>query len=183
MVKLQEGEYFIRCLLDSFSTLYYISGPPNVNLQIVSPQPSIHAKVRSINRDTRTQRIRERDLLPECFVEVIHRKNGTILLRQIATKRYATVYQNQTSSSIDGNAPMISFIKFSDDPTRGPVDASEFKLVAPTGNEADGVAILSMSTECYVEIGDVIYFLHPVCKFENISDNGLFRFELRFGCF
>ena len=183
-MNLENGEYIIRCFLDDLSNFCYISGPPNVN-KYVHPQPSPHALVKRINRDTRTKKIRERDLPPECFVEVIHRDNyGTILLRQSATTRYATVYQEQTSSSIDGNAPKISFIKFPDDPTRGPIVASEFKLVAPTGNEADGVAILSMSTECYVKINATTDFLYPVC--DDISQLPLqdrFVFEKRFGSF
>ena len=163
-MNLPEGEYIIRCFLDDLFNLCYISGPPNVN-KYVHPQPSPHAIVKSINRDMRIKKIREEDFSPECFVEVIHRDNvnGTILLRQSATIRYATVYQESALLSTKREAPKISFIKFPDDPTRGPIVASEFKLVAPTGDEADGVAILSMSTECYVKINTTTDFLHPVC--------------------
>ena len=186
-MNLPEGEYIIRCFLDDLSNLCYISGPPNVN-KYVHPQPSPHAIVKSINRDMRIKKIREEDLPPECFVEVIHRDNvnGTILLRQSATTRYATVYQEPALlSNAKREAPKISFIKFPD-LTRGPVVASEFKLVAPTGDEADGVAILSMKNGCYVEIRESseINYLYPVC--DDISQLPLqdrFAFEKRFGSF
>ena len=172
----QEGTYIIRCFLNDLSRLCYISGPTNVNL---SPQPSMHAIAKNIDRTMRTERVRERDLPQECFVEVIHRKNGIILLRQYGTNRYATFNEGKRKE----DDPKISFFAFINIDAPGKV--AEFKLIAPTGNEADGVAILSMNNECYVEIRESseINYLYPICKFEKISANGLFKFEQRFGHF
>ena len=191
-MNLQNGEYIIRCFLDDLSNLCYISGPPNVDPR--REQPSPHAIVKHINRDMRIKKIREEDFSPECFVEVIHhdnvsgtinRKYGTILLRQSGTTRYAAVYQKSALlSKAKREAPKISFINMPDpDAIR---KAAEFQLVAPTGNEADGVAILSMNNDCYVEIRESseINYLYPVC--DDISQLPLqdrFAFEKRFGYF
>ena len=186
-MNIAEGTYIIRCFLDDKSKLCYISGPPNVDLRRVDPQPSMHAIVESINRYTRTKKIWEEDLPPECFVELIHRDNETISLRQSATKLYATF--NKESELLSEalrreDDPKISFIAFSNISAIG--KASEFKLVAPTGNEADGVAILSMKNGCYVEIreSNEIYYLYPVCNdISQLSLQNLVKFELRFGHF
>ena len=114
---------------------------------------------------------------PECFVRVINLNdgNGTILLRQSATDRYATVSQEPTFLDF----PKISFLF-------GTIGKdAEFRLIAPNGNEADGVAIRSVDTNRYVVV-DLLAgsnYLYPICEFEDISANGLFRFERRFGYF
>ena len=186
-MNLSDGEYFIRCNVGSpdQSFLWFISGPT-----ATQTEQEIHAFARSICRDTRTKKIRERDLPPECFVQVINRDNGTILLRQTATGRYATVNTQQTYSFMAGQegddpAPKISFMFFSDS-TRPPKDNAEFQLIAPTGKVSNGVAIRSMRNNRYVEVDLDLCgpnYLYPICDFEHISANGLFRFERRFGYF
>ena len=175
-MNITNGEYFIRCNVGDLSSLWFISGPT-----ATQTGDDIHARGKSICRGTRTKKIRERDLAPECFVRVINLNdgNGTILLRQSATDRYAAVSREQTSLFL--TFPKISFIF-------GTIGKdAEFRLIAPNGNEADGVAILSAGTipNRYVVV-DMLAgsnYLYPICEFEDISANGLFRFELRFGYF
>ena len=69
---------------------------------------------------------------------------GTILLRQIATDRYAAVYREQESSSKAGqdedeDPPKIAFL--SAQPHDIGNDA-EFQLIGPIGKDSFGVAIL-----------------------------------------
>ena len=189
-MNIEEGKYIIRCFcfLNDDSTFSYLSGPP------VAPRDQtveesmttcIYATVKNIVRADMREKIKERHLEPECFVQVIRRDNGTILLRQTATGRYATVNTQQTYSFMAGQegddpAPKISFFRYS---RRPPAEAAEFKLIAPTGDEADGVALLSMKNGCYVEISAINY-LHPVCeRISQLPDDSLFVFERRFGYF
>ena len=176
-MNLSDGEYFIRCNVANpdQSFLWLISGPT-----ATQTGDDIHARGRSICRDTRTKKIRERDLAPECFVRVINLKdgNGTILLRQSGTDRYATVFREQ-----DEDPPKIVFRSLSPDNIG---EDPKFQLIAPNGNEADGVAIRAVANNCYVGVDMEISgsnYLYPICKFGKISANGLFKFELRFGYF
>ena len=171
-MNLSDGEYFIRCNVANpdQSSLWFISGPT-----ATQTGDDIHARGRSICRDTRTKKIRERDLPPECFVRVINLNNGTILLCQTATGHYATVQ--------DEDPPKIAFLGLSPDNIG---EDPKFQLIAPNGNEADGVAILAVANNRYVGVDMEISgsnYLYPICMFGKISANGLFKFELRFGYF
>lgn len=95
-MNIEEGKYIIRCFcfLNDDSTFSYLSGPP------VAPRDQtveesmttcIYATVKNIVRADMREKIKERHLEPECFVQVIRRDNGTILLRQTATTRYASI--------------------------------------------------------------------------------------------
>ena len=117
----------------------------------------------------------------ECFVRVINLNdgNGTISLRQSATNRHAAFDYCQTYGRENLNEPKISFVF---DPTG---DVPEFRLIVPNG-VANGVAIRSVHNNRYVTVDMGLgqpHYLYPNCEFENISSNGLFRFERRFGYF
>ena len=179
---LSNGKYFIRYYLDDKSKFWYISGPP----QDVQEGQDTRAIVKCINRDTRNTKIRERDLAPECFVDVLYLADGkgTVLLYQTATGRYAAVFREQ-----DEDPPKIAFLNSSFDTIEE--DAKfHFQLVSPSGapNDAFGVAIRSVGNSRFVEIelgapndpGDPGY-LSPVL--DELSHENLVIFELRFGYF
>ena len=173
IVNIRNGKYFIRHNIDA-GIFWYISGPPHD----VEPGQDMHAITKNIDRDTRNTKIRERDLAPECFVDVINRKNGNILLRQSGTDRYATV--------LDEDIPKIAFLSSSPD-TIG--KDGEFQLIGPTGKDSVGVAIFSVATNCFVEIeletrrniNASNGYLYPVLWKLSLMD--LVRFERRFGYF
>ena len=173
-MNLQNGEYIIRCNLADLSSLWFISGPtPN------DQTGQSHAIAMSIIRVGGGERIKERDLPEECFVRLINNNNGTISLRQSATNRYAAFDYCQTWGIENLHEAKISFVFGSTGNGR------EFQLIAPSG-VANGVAIRSMHNNHYVTVDMGLgrpHYLYPNCEFQNISANGLFRFELRFGYF
>ena len=173
IVELANGKYFIRRYIDA-GTFWYISGPP----KNWKPGEDMHAIAKNINRATRTEEIREGDLAPECFVNVINSLdgNGIIYLRQSGTDRYAVVYPEQ-----DEHDPKIAFLS-------SPLDTfrkdAEFQLIGPTGKDSVCVAIRSMSNDRYVAAdldSDGSNYLYPVL--DELSHENLFVFEQRFGFF
>ena len=171
IVELANGKYFIRRYIDA-GTFWYISGPP----KNVKPEEDMHAIAKNINRATRTEEIREGDLAPECFVNVINLKdgNGTILLRQAISDRYAAVYREQ-----DEDRPTIAFLS-------SPLDTfrkdAEFQLIGPNGKDSVCVAIRSVSNDRYIAAdldSDRSNYLYPVLQ----KLSHLFIFEKRFGSF
>ena len=129
------------------------------------------------------EKIRERHLPDECFVEVINRGgDGIVLLRQVETGRYAAVDRELTfirrAREVSEQDQMLSFYVTLNQIGLVGRDA-EFELFAPTGNKADGLAIRSVGKERFVAVSG-LNFLHPIVK--DISQATLFKFELRFGC-
>ena len=172
---LANGKYFIRRYIDA-GTFWYISGPP----KNWKPGEDMHAIAKNINRATRTEEIREGDLAPECFVNVINSLdgNGIIYLRQSGTDRYAVVYPEQ-----DEDDPKIAFLSLSLYPHCIGKNA-EFQLIGPTGKDSVCVAIRSVSNDRYVAAdfdsdGSNYLYLYPVL--DELSH--LFIFEQRFGYF
>lgn len=175
---LPNGRYIIRPVIGNNRSILWLISSESKLLQTDCP-PAIATRIlRKMNNG-----IRERDLPAECFVEVINRHfppNGTILLRQNVTGRYAVVDRELKwrggQQKVLEEDQMISFVSLD----QIEKDA-EFKLIAPNGNKADGVAIRSKGKNRYLSVSDMNdedRYLRPNC---DISRAHRFVFESRYG--